>query len=288
MYTKDQLLELLSRPPSTNGLHVWEATSRCPERARLNAACPKVVGSEQSLKFDVGTLFHELAERYHMGADAESIMPRSVGDVGIDLALSEAWRLFDWYKTIYPVDAFGDALFMELALEDPAHNIGGRIDLVTRMTEDQALRARKRDGVLWQPGINVIDFKTHAAGNANQVLEDAHGRQAIIYPYLVQEACEAGAIDLAGPVQNFAYVHIIRHADLSMEIKPGGKKKFKSSMVTLNPYPSKKLIAAMLNCVDTIQAKAHNERERFNLLECATHDGLCPHLLSGQCTRGVI
>jgi len=276
-----ELLGLLGTQPTGNGLHKYCAIGACPRKARLDAEVEhdggKLVATEATFKMDVGTVFHELGERWHAGEDPEEL-PHDLPDhPTLGPVLREAWRLFDFYSGVFPAGFWGKVIAHEMKAQWPELDLGGRIDLVVAVDAAASSKVEAKLAQPFKPGVHVIDFKTHGQIDREQQMKDFYSLQAKLYP----KALEVMRPDLA-PVGGTTFVHVYRHAQLRAECE-GPRKPRSYDISCVRRFPDEDVEAIFKQYVD--RKKIAWQSGECELSQCLSGWEVCRHLLSGACNQ---
>lgn len=186
--------------PSPWGFHSWTSFGRCPRQATLNllALRQPPSGPERPGAKGVGTALHAMLDLYYRGVsfNPTELVLRPALD---ELDIIEAARVFSQYSAIFSPDELGQVLGTEVHIGPPgdgsdddelgttgplATAIGvwpfaARIDMVVNITDAAAVQARR--GIDVEPGIYLVDHKSHGAAWGTLVDKHLNSLQFVAY-----------------------------------------------------------------------------------------------------------
>jgi hypothetical protein len=234
---------------------------------------------------DTGIYYHFLKECFYNGTVRQ--------DTAIDLdpiqdaEWGEAIRLFDFSRSFFPVDYFGEIVAVELKMpindthrDTVAEVLGsteltGAIDLVTKMSADDVARIEEDRGIeLNGPGIYIIDHKTSAARKS-----EMDGRSN--YTASMQCLTYMTMLGLAfnEPIQGMIFDVLVKHKVLRRH----DKSRAGSSVQTFFAKPHRedaKVVKAAI-----ASATAQREAGLANPFACYDRGRECVFLNRGLCGR---
>jgi hypothetical protein len=218
---------------------------------------------------DTGTIFHLLAQFHHTGLP----FTLDISDWPVDElknAAAEALRLFTEYAKRYPQDAWGRVLGAEVQLsiplgEGPTNTVTGAADLIVDIDEAYSAILGARLHTAVEPGVYLVDHKTHGSINQKQSLIDAFALSGWSY----QLGCQA---IYGARFKGMFYNHIIRHKKLE-------DKSFFVTFVEAPAEGAKEKLRKFLS-----YSQALKVIDAPNLGACAQGYDICQHRITGACT----
>lgn len=196
MLTDNDLIQMLSSEPGEHEGGPSEMLSllRCARKLRLEKAEAAQQDAtnpltERNHARNRGVLAHALFAPFHMGDDPAALFPKRADNPTLDVALVEAWTLFEKYSSEFPFGFWGHTIGTELKLAGVLYDVPaqGRIDNVFFMDEAAIERVQARFPTvrLNGPGLYVWDLKTKSKKTSN--LDSAYewGLQPFQYIHLL-------------------------------------------------------------------------------------------------------
>jgi hypothetical protein len=249
------------------GIHRTMALVDCARRVRLNDALP----FQFSFSRDVGTIFHYMAAEYHEGRDHGIPAPGPHNEdtwwphSPLTAAVTEAWRLYEFYTGFVMPDAFGKVIGAEVHLDGTLPNgyrKTGQADLIVEHEGGYIF-----DNVHLDEGIWIVDHKTSGQKNRHWHMIYEYSLQPKLYSYLYEQ--QTGT-----PVQGVLINQLVRHKNLS--------KENSHVIFTADSYDDDDI--KRLCALEEFAMKLEKE-DRAVVSHCVDNWGPCPHLVSGECTR---
>ena len=258
---------------SGRGIGFYSEAALCGRRANLNAELSDESGEAAS----TGITFHKLAEMYHRGDSIPGVV-LPYANFSAD-AVQEGLRLFGAYRQRYARDFLGEVIDTEILLpeggleasptlqEQVLAAVGvwpftARIDMAVRRTT----QGKIGDYVL-EPGVYLVDHKTKKRKDPDAETTYRFSPQMLAYQLLwnalrPKEKCSGFIINV-----------VVAHKKLDGD-------SFQQFFI---PPPTEDEVAGFKHWLQDAALKA--QLNQANLARCSLGYGLCPHLLTGACTR---
>lgn len=257
--------QLLTQGGSGKGTSYYIKRAECPLLGRYNEEAKEEGDHGITESIAVGSIFHKIAELYHLGQDISQVPTVIEGELLLSAWAAEAHRLFAFYASYTAVDGWGRVVsaeeLMETVIPGTDIPISGRIDLRTDIPEGSPLAAQFNG-----PGEYILDYKTHKAKPQDVAVKDQMSLQYVNYMW--QHFLLTGKW-----VRGTLVHHLVRHVKLERQ---------KSELTTLILPPSdhdmEKLFAF-------VKASASLPDGFANLSRCVGMYGPCRHLVSGRCDQ---
>jgi hypothetical protein len=295
------LLEILSNVKgSGSGTGNSWYMEQCAARHVLDEMYP------QPTSFDgqVGVLVHKIMELHYTHQLTDVAIPLDdMANFETD-PVQEALRVYAAYAKYYPHDEF-EVLACELQIPEVdeegrltaqgllQQSLLGRLvvepytlrpDMVVRFNEEQCVRWLERRKQTLQPGVYMMDHKTHKKAESDVVKAYTMGPQVPVYTSVFNELCEAGLMHVGGvnlePCQGMIINNMIRHSDMTPEPTPRRAASFQTFLLDVG------------TALDVAVYREYYRRQKLylptglpNPSQCRSFGKVCPHYETGRCDR---
>lgn len=162
-----------------------------------------------------------------------------------------------------------------------------RPDMLVRFDSDQAERwntSSYRAGSSVQPGIYLIDHKTHKKAESDVVRAYTMAPQVPIYSRLFNELCKAGLMTVNGEAlpecQGLIINNIVRHSEMTPHATPRRAASFSSYVLEVGKDSDVAIYKQYFN-----DQKAYFATGKPNPSACRSFGRVCPHYETGRCDR---
>lgn len=270
---------------SGRGMSYWTVPAMCGRKRVLMSEHPKVDTIGDSTALDTGIYYHFLKESFYKGHvshdTAISMEPIQDAEWG------EAIRLFDFSRTHFPADYFGQIVAVELRMPiNDNHRIKieewlgdveatGAIDLITNMSAADVKRVEEDRGIeLNGPGIYIVDHKTAGArkdemgGRANYTTS----MQCLTYMHMLSLAFNE-------PIQGMIFDVLLKHKTLRRYDEGRNGSSVQTFFARPQPEDPEIVKAAL------IHADKQLKENMANPFACYDRGRECVFLSRGLCGR---
>lgn len=257
----------------------------CGRKRKLMTDNPEIDPISDHTALDTGIYYHALKEFWLTGQVPDGVVIDA--DPVQDMEWGEALRLFNWHRSEFPRDYWGEIVAVELKMpinEDHAKKVvewighdesTGACDLVVKMSEADVERIQvDREVELNGPGIYIVDHKTSASRKSDTDARASYlsSMQCLKYMHMLSLAFNE-------PIRGMVFDVLVKHKSL----RRCSDGRNGSSVQTFVAVPK----AEDANIVKAAIAYGMHQREHnlANPFACFDHGRECVFLSRGLCGR---